>query len=67
MDLIYKDVSLGLDMARAVKAPLLISPACQLLNEMGRAKGLGPQDTSALVNVYEEFLKVVVQSQGGQS
>ncbi|MBC7224280.1 MAG: NAD(P)-dependent oxidoreductase [Anaerolineae bacterium] len=66
VDLLYKDVSLGLDMARAVKAPLLVSPACQLLNEMGRAKGLGPQDTSALVHIYEEFLDVIVQSQQGQ-
>ena len=66
VDLLYKDVSLGLDMARAVKAPLLITPACQVLNEMGRAKGLGAQDTSALVNIYEEFLKVAVQPEGGQ-
>ncbi len=66
VDLLYKDVSLGLEIARAVKAPLLITPACQLLNEMGRAKGLGPQDTSALVHIYEEFLGVTVQPQEGE-
>jgi len=66
IDLLYKDVSLGLDMARAVKAPLLISPACQRLNEMGRAKGLGSQDTGALVSIYEEFLGVVVEPEGDE-
>jgi len=66
IDLLYKDVSLGLDMARAVKAPLLISPACQRLNEMGRAKGLGSQDTGALVGIYEEFLGVVVEPEGDE-
>ncbi|NLE77022.1 MAG: NAD(P)-dependent oxidoreductase, partial [Chloroflexi bacterium] len=67
VDLLHKDVSLGIDMAKAVKAPLFIAPACQLLNEMGRAKGVGDRDTSILVNIYEEYLGVTVQpGEGGQ-
>ncbi|MDA8216659.1 MAG: NAD(P)-dependent oxidoreductase [Dehalococcoidales bacterium] len=55
MDLLWKDNMLGLEMAKEYKAPMPLSSATNVLNEMARAKGLGPEDTSALVKIYEEF------------
>jgi len=61
IDLLYKDNMLALEMAKAYKAPLPLSTATQLLNEMARAKALGAEDTSALVKVYEELLGTRVE------
>jgi 3-hydroxyisobutyrate dehydrogenase-like beta-hydroxyacid dehydrogenase len=61
VDLLYKDNMLALEMAKEYKAPLPLSAATQLLNEMARAEGLGAEDTSALVKVYEDLLGVKVE------
>jgi len=63
IDLLYKDNMLALDMARAYKAPLPLSVSTQTLNEMARAAGLGTEDTSALVKVYEGIYGVSVSEQ----
>jgi len=48
LDLLHKDNLLALDMARSVGAPLLVSSAVSCLNALGKDRGLGPLDTSAL-------------------
>ncbi len=55
IDLLHKDVALGIEMAKKAGMPIIIAPAAQLLNEMSKAKGLGGEDTSAAVKIYEEF------------
>lgn len=60
IDLLHKDNKLALEMAQEAGAPLILSRASQLLNEMARAKGLGSEDTSALVKVYEDLFRVKV-------
>ena len=60
IDLLHKDVTLGIDMAKKAGVPVFIAPAAQTLNEMARAKGLGKEDTSAVVKVYEEIFGVQV-------
>lgn len=56
IDLLHKDLRLALEMAEATGVPVIVGHANQLLNEMARAKGLGSEDTSSAVKVYEEFL-----------
>jgi 3-hydroxyisobutyrate dehydrogenase-like beta-hydroxyacid dehydrogenase len=55
IDLLCKDNGLALQMASDVGAPAVISRATQMLNEIARAEGLGAEDTSALVKVYERL------------
>jgi 3-hydroxyisobutyrate dehydrogenase-like beta-hydroxyacid dehydrogenase len=53
IDMLCKDNGLAVDMARGFGAPPIIASAVQVLNELGRAQGLGSEDTSALVKLYE--------------
>lgn len=55
IDLLRKDNRLGLEMAAAVGTPLVLSRTTQMLNELAAASGLGTEDTSALVKVYEHL------------
>jgi len=64
IDLLYKDLSLAIGMARESGAPLFMTPFAQLLNEMARAKGLGAEDTGAVVKIYEEYMNVLVKASG---
>ncbi|MHB0870825.1 MAG: NAD(P)-dependent oxidoreductase, partial [Chloroflexota bacterium] len=59
--LLHKDNALALNMAREAGMPMVLSGATQLLNEMALARGLGKEDTAAVVKVYEELLKLQVK------
>jgi 3-hydroxyisobutyrate dehydrogenase-like beta-hydroxyacid dehydrogenase len=56
IDLLQKDMMLGIDMARRLGVPLLVSESNQHLNEMAKALKLGKEDSSAVIKVYERFL-----------
>ncbi len=56
IELLCKDNGLAVEMAKACGAPPLLATNIQTINELGRAKGLGSEDTSALVKVYEALL-----------
>ena len=58
IDLLCKDNRLAIDMARACAAPPMLASTVQVLNELASARGLGAEDTSALVKVYETLLAV---------
>jgi len=45
-------------MAKEAGAPPILAKAIQTINELGRAKGYGAEDTSALVKVYEQLFHV---------
>ena len=53
VDIIHENLKLGIDMAKNIKFPLLVSEANQKLNEIAQAKGLGKEDSSSTVKVYE--------------
>jgi 3-hydroxyisobutyrate dehydrogenase-like beta-hydroxyacid dehydrogenase len=53
VNLLMKDVRLGMEMAARATIPAVIAPACELLIEMARARGFGAEDTGALVKVFE--------------
>ena len=63
IDLLHKDVRLGLEMASRANVPVVISPAGALLIEMARARGFGPEDTGAVVKVFETLTAVEVRPQ----
>lgn len=60
LDLLYKDNLLGLQMGQEHRAPMPISQAVSLLNQLALARGYGALDTSAMVQLYEEWLGVSV-------
>jgi len=61
IDLLHKDVMLGIQMAKQVGVPLFVSEANQRLNEMARLMGFGKEDTASIVKVYEKLLDIEVK------
>lgn len=55
LDLLFKDMDLGIRMAEQHGAHLYISPAAQRLNGIAREKGYGGEDTCAVLKIYEEL------------
>ncbi len=53
VDLLCKDTDLALAMAQRAGAAPVLTSATRLLNHLARARGLGRQDSSALVQVYD--------------
>lgn len=58
IDLLCKDNGLAVTMAREFGAPPILANTIQMLNELARTRGLGSEDTSALVKLYETLLDV---------
>ena len=52
VDLLIKDVALGVKMAREGGAPPILGRTVELINEIARAQGLGSSDTSAMWQSY---------------
>jgi len=61
VDLLYKDISLGIQMAKKVGVPLFVSEASQHLNELARLMGFGKGDTASVVKVYEKLLNIEIK------
>ncbi len=61
IDLLHKDVSLGIKMAKQAGVPLFVSEANQRLNEMAKLKGFGKEDTASVIKVYEDLLNIQVK------
>jgi len=62
IDLLCKDASLGLKMAKDFGAPPMIAEVVQTYNEIAKATGLGNEDTSALVKVFESLYEPALNS-----
>jgi 3-hydroxyisobutyrate dehydrogenase len=56
VDLQYKDLQLAIDTAKDLKMPLVIGNLTQQLYEMARSEGMGKEDISAMIKVYEKWL-----------
>lgn len=63
IDLLCKDNGLAVAMAEACDAPPILGNTVQVLNELARARGLGREDTSALVKLYESLLNIDIDRQ----
>ncbi|MFT8316121.1 MAG: NAD(P)-dependent oxidoreductase [Clostridium sp.] len=56
IDLQYKDLQLAIDTAKDLKMPLLIGNLTQQMYEMARSEGMGKEDISAMMKLYEKWL-----------
>lgn len=63
IDLQYKDLQLAVDTAKDLKMPLLMGNQAQQLYEVARAKGLGTEDISAVLKLYEELGNIEVREE----
>ncbi len=61
IDLLHKDMMLGIEMAKRLNVPLFVSQNNQLLNELSRLLGYGKEDTASVVKVYEKLLGMEVK------
>jgi len=61
IDLLHKDISLGIKMAKQVGVPLFVSEPNQRINEMAKLMGFGKEDTASVIKVYEKLLDVEVE------
>ncbi len=52
VDLLIKDIRLGVKMAKEGGAPPLLGRTVELINEIAQSQGLGPSDTSAMWRSY---------------
>ena len=55
MDITFKDLELETQVAKSLQVPMFMANVAQQVYQMGRAAGLGSEDTSAIVKVYEQL------------
>jgi len=60
IDISYKDQELQTAFAKRLGVPVLLANVTQQVYQMGRATGLGKEDGSALVKLFEQFAGVTV-------
>lgn len=58
MDITYKDIEIQTDLAKSLKVPLFLANVAQQVYQMGRAAGLGSEDGTAIIKVYEQLTNV---------
>ena len=56
LDLAHKDLRLALELADQLGVPGMIAPQVMNLMRMARAKGMGGDDSSSVIRVYEQAL-----------
>ncbi len=61
LDLAHKDLRLALELADELGVPGMIGPQVMTLMRMARAAGMGGDDTSSIVRVYERALGKTVR------
>lgn len=63
IDLQYKDLELAAATAKKMGMPLPVTTIAQQVFEMARAQGLGREDISAVIKVWENMMGALVRSQ----
>lgn len=66
LDIQVKDLAICLEMGKDMQLPLFLSAASQQVYLMAQSMGLGGEDLGAVVKVYEEYAKMVVQGTGNK-
>ena len=60
LDISCKDLELETSLGSSLHVPLFLANICKQVYEMGRAAGLGSQDATAIVTIYEQLTGVHV-------
>ncbi len=55
IDLQYKDLQLAVDTAKDLQMPLMLGNVAQQTYEIARAMGMGREDISAVLKIYEQY------------
>lgn len=63
IDLQHKDLELAVETAKDLKMPLPIGNLAQQMLEIARAKGMGNEDISAAIKLYEEWGNIEVRKE----
>lgn len=63
VDLMYKDLQLAIDTAKDLKVPLISGNMSQQLFETARAEGMGREDISSVIKIFEKWADVEVRSE----
>ena len=63
VDLQYKDLELAIETAKGTGTPVPLAVMAQQIFEMARAKGLGRQDISSVIKVWEDLTGIQVRSE----
>ena len=58
VELLHKDMMLGIEMAKRLGVPLFVSQNNQIPNELAKLLGYGKEDTASVIKVYDLFLKM---------
>lgn len=61
IDLEYKDLELAMETAKSLEMPLPVGAMAQQVFAMAKAKGLGKEDISAVIKVWEDLAGVEVR------
>ena len=61
IDLEYKDLELAMETAKSLDMPLPLAAMAQQVFAMAKAKGLGREDISAVIKVWEEMVGIQVR------
>lgn len=62
MDVQYKDLTLAQEASRAMHVPIPMSNTCMAVYEQARAMGLGGEDMSAVIKVWEKLCGVEIRA-----
>lgn len=63
IDLQHKDLELAVETAKDLQMPLPIGNLAQQMLEIARAKGMGKEDISAVIKLYEEWGNIKVREE----
>jgi 3-hydroxyisobutyrate dehydrogenase len=63
VDLMYKDLQLAIDTAKDLKYPLMFGNMSQQMFETARAEGLGLEDISSVIKIFEKMAGTEVRSE----
>jgi len=63
LDISCKDLELETSLGSSLHVPLFMANVCKQVYEMGRAAGLGSQDATSIVTIYEQLTGVTVGSE----
>ena len=55
VDLLVKDIKLGIAMAKENRTPPVLGRTVELINEISQSQGLGNKDTSIMWKVYQSI------------
>jgi 3-hydroxyisobutyrate dehydrogenase-like beta-hydroxyacid dehydrogenase len=64
IELLRKDMLLGIRMANRLNVPILVSNSNQLINNIAELAGCAKEDTASVIKIYEQIAKANIKQEG---